>query len=128
DEHLASALHHPAARLQFAFIEDDEELKRAIEDPDFAAWRVFLHPEQRRYAERSWNGPVRLSGGAGTGKTVVLLHRARNLARRDPEARIVLTTFNKTLADALRRDLKILDPLLPIAENLGDPGVFISGV
>src|SRR4051794_16757264 len=97
DATLATALQHPAARLQFAFIEDDAELRRAIEDGDFEAWRVFLHPEQRRYAERSWNGPFRLSGGAGTGKTVVLLHRARSLARRSPDARIVLTTFNRTL-------------------------------
>ncbi|MDX8145021.1 3'-5' exonuclease [Lentzea sp. BCCO 10_0061] len=128
DSALATALHHPAARLQFAFIEDNEELRRAIEDTNFAAWRVFLHPEQRKYAERSWRGPFRLSGGAGTGKTVVLLHRARNLARKNPQARVVLTTFNKTLADAMQRDLKILDPTLPIAEKLGDPGIFVRGV
>lgn len=128
DAELAAALHHPAARLQFAFIEDNEELRRAIEDADFAAWRVFLHPEQRKYAERSWKGPFRLSGGAGTGKTVVLLHRARNLARKNPEARIVLTTYNKTLADALLRDLKILDSTLTIANKLGEVGILVRGV
>ena len=128
DEELAKALAHPAAKLQFAFIEDNDELRRAIEDGDFAAWRVFLHPEQRRYVEGSWGGSFRLSGGAGTGKTVVLLHRARQLAHRDPEARILLTTFNKTLADGLRRDLKTLDPSLPIAANLGAPGIFVRGV
>lgn len=128
DSQLAKALHHPASRLQFASIEDNEELRRAIEDGDFAAWRVFLHPEQRRYAERSWSGPFRLSGGAGTGKTVVLLHRARMLAKKDPSARILLTTFNKTLADSLQRDLKILDPTLPFAEKLGDAGIFIRGI
>lgn len=128
DDALAVALHHPAARLQFAFVEDNDELRRALEDADFAAWRVFLHPEQRKYAERSWKGSFRLSGGAGTGKTVVLLHRAKNLALRNPDARIVLTTYNKTLADALLRDLKILDPLLPIADKLGDPGIVVKGV
>lgn len=128
DTVLAKALQHPAARLQFAFIEDNEELRRAIEDSDFAAWRVFLHPEQRRYAERSWGGSFRLSGGAGTGKTVVLLHRARALAKRKPSARILLTTFNKTLADALQGDLKILDPSLPLADKLGDSGILIRGV
>lgn len=128
DAALAAALHHPAARLQFAFIEDNEELRSAIEDADFAAWRVFLHPEQRKYAERSWKGPFRLSGGAGTGKTVVLLHRARNLARKNPQARIVLTTFNKTLADTLLRDLKILDPTLTIADKLGEVGILVRGV
>lgn len=128
DAALAAALHHPAARLQFAFIEDNDELRRAIEDADFAAWRVFLHPEQRKYAERSWKGSFRLSGGAGTGKTVVLLHRARNLARKNPDARIVLTTYNKTLADALLRDLKILDPTLSITDKLGEVGIFVRGV
>lgn len=128
DAALAAALHHPAARLQFAFIEDNEELRRAIEDADFTAWRVFLHPEQRKYAERSWKGSFRLSGGAGTGKTVVLLHRARNLARTNPDARIVLTTYNKTLADALLRDLRILDPTLTIADKLGEVGIFVRGV
>ncbi|MGH3640763.1 MAG: 3'-5' exonuclease, partial [Mycobacterium sp.] len=128
DATLATALQHPAARLQFAFIEDDAELRRVIEDADFEAWRVFLHPEQRRYAERSWNGPFRLSGGAGTGKTVVLLHRAQNLARKRSDARVMLTTFNRTLAEALQRDLKILAPSLPIAEKLGAPGVFVTGV
>ncbi|MFC6287577.1 3'-5' exonuclease [Nocardioides sp. GCM10027113] len=128
DEQLARALHHPAARLQFAFVEDDADLRRAIEDNDFAAWRVFLHPEQRRYAERSWNGPFRLSGGAGTGKTVVLLHRARHLARKDPDARILLTTFNKTLAEALQRDLKVLDPTLRTVDKVGQPGILVRGI
>lgn len=128
DSALEEALYQPASRLQFAFIEDDEELRQAVEDENFAAWRVFLHPEQRKYAERSWNGSFRLSGGAGTGKTVVLLHRARNIARRNPDARIVLTTFSKTLAETLQRDLKLLDPSLTLVKNLGDPGVFIRGV
>ncbi|WP_027860123.1 UvrD-helicase domain-containing protein [Marmoricola sp. URHB0036] len=128
DATLAKALTHPASRMEFAFVEDDAALRRAIEDADFEAWRVFLHPEQRKYVERSWNGPFRLSGGAGTGKTVVLLHRARRLAREHPEARILLTTFNKTLAEAMQRDLRVLDPALAIAERLGEPGVLVRGV
>lgn len=128
DEELLQALQHDAAKLQFAFIDDDEELRKAIEDDDFAAWRVFLHPEQRRYATRSYNGAFRLSGGAGTGKTVVLLHRARVLARRNPNARILLTTYNTVLADALKTDLRRLDASIPIAPRLGAPGVYIAGV
>lgn len=128
DERLLAALQHPAAQMQFAFIEDDDELRRAIEDSDFAAWRVFLHPEQRRYATATYNGPFRLSGGAGTGKTVVLLHRARHLARQNPQARILLTTFTKNLADAMKADLRRLDPTLPLARRLGEPGVFVSGI
>src|SRR5690606_29456602 len=72
DDALLDALRHPAARMTFAFVDDDEELRAAIEDEDFGRWRVFLHPEQRSYATRDRNGAFRLSGGAGTGKTVVL--------------------------------------------------------
>ena len=128
DEELRQALDHPAARLQFAFIEDDEDLRRVIEEGDFAAWRTFLHPEQRRYAEADTSGPFRLSGGAGTGKTVVLLHRARHLHRKNPAARIVLTTYSRTLAESLVQNLRILDPELQLAGSLGESGVVVLGV
>ena len=98
-DRLVEGLRHPAAQMSFAWIEDNAELRRVIEGGDFGAWRVFLHPEQRKYAKRSYSGPFRLSGGAGTGKTVVLLHRARMLARREPDSRILLTTFTTNLAD-----------------------------
>ena len=114
--------------MQFAFIEDDEELRRVIEGGDFAAWRTFLHPEQRKYVEADHNGAFRLSGGAGTGKTVVAIHRARRLARENPDARIILTTFNATLAQGLKADLAALDPGLPIAEKPGDRGVYVGGI
>lgn len=64
DEQILEALKHPASQLQFAFIEDNEELRRVIESGDFGAWRTFLHPEQRKYADANQNGSFRLSGGA----------------------------------------------------------------
>jgi superfamily I DNA/RNA helicase len=128
DTKLVEALRHPAAQMQFTFIDDTKELRRVIEGGDFGAWRVFLHPEQREYAERPRNGSFRVTGGAGTGKTVVLLHRARHLARKDPHARIVLTTFTRALAENLRRDLERLDPDLPFATKLGEPGILVRGV
>ncbi len=97
---LLESLKRPASQMQFTFVDDDEELRRVIEGGDFGAWRVFLHPEQRAYATRTYQGPFRLTGGAGTGKTVVLLHRARGLAE-DTDARIILTTFTRTLAGML---------------------------
>src|ERR1022692_4119566 len=120
-ERLVRGLRHPAAPISFAWIEDNDELRRVIEGGDFAAWRVFLHPEQRKYVNRSYNGPFRLSGGAGTGKTVVLLHRTRSLAKRDPASRVLLTTFTTNLADQLRTDILRLDPALPLASGLGEP-------
>lgn len=128
DADLLRSLQRPAAQAQFAFIEDQEELRRVIDTGDFGAWRIFLHPEQRRYVERTYSGPFRLSGGAGTGKTVVIVHRARALARRSPEARIVLTTFTKNLAESLSDSLSQLDPRIPQTKTLGAPGVYIAGV
>jgi superfamily I DNA/RNA helicase len=128
DEKLLQGLRRPAAQISFTYIEGSEELRRVIEGGDFGAWRVFLHPEQRSYAERTYRGPFRLSGGAGTGKTVVVLHRARNLAGRDPRARILVTTFTTNLADAVRTDLRRLQPDLLQANKLGDPGLYVTGI
>ncbi|AMO59910.1 ATP-dependent DNA helicase, UvrD/REP family [Mycolicibacterium phlei] len=128
DQQIIAALERPASKMQFAFIEDNEELRRVIEGGDFAAWRTFLHPEQRKYVESDFSGAFRLSGGAGTGKTVVAIHRARRLSRDNPNARIVLTTFNSTLAQGLKTDLKALDPDVRIAERPGDPGVYVGGI
>jgi superfamily I DNA/RNA helicase len=128
DSALLDSLKRPAAQTQFAFIDDQDELRRVIESGDLKAWRTFLHPEQRRYVDATFSGPFRLSGGAGTGKTVVLIHRARALARRAPTARIVLTTFTTNLADALREGVTELDPSLAPAAHLGGPGVFAAGV
>jgi superfamily I DNA/RNA helicase len=128
DADLLRSLKNPGAQAQFAFIDGQEELRRVIDEGDFGSWRVFLHPEQRRYIERSYSGPFRLSGGAGTGKTVVLIHRARALARRQPQARIVLTTFTTNLAESLRDGLAQLDPKVPQAATVNEPGVHVAGV
>lgn len=129
EEKIKEALEHPATRMQFTFVgENPEELKQVIDEGDFDAWRTFLHPEQRIYAERHYNGSFRLSGGAGTGKTVVLLHRARMFAVEEPQARIVLTTYTTTLADALETGMLKLDPHLGRASAPGKAGLLIAGV
>jgi superfamily I DNA/RNA helicase len=128
DEQIIEALDRPASKMQFAFIEDNDELRRVIEGGDFAAWRIFLHPEQRKYVESDTSGAFRLSGGAGTGKTVVAIHRARRLAKSNPKARIVLTTFNTALADGLKADLTALDPDVTVADKPGDEGVYVGGI
>ena len=92
---------HPDAQRRFRVMTDVEELQRALEYP-WEQWTVFLHPAQRSIVERHFNGPARVSGSAGTGKTVVALHRAAHLARAHPDARVLLTTFSDTLANALR--------------------------
>lgn len=127
DSDILASLGHPASRMQFARVEGIEELRRVIEEGSFGEWRVFLHPTQRKWAERRWNGAFRLAGGAGTGKTVVALHRARMLAKADPQARIVLTTFTVNLAQELTRSMERLDPVIPQV-GLGEPGIHICSL
>ena len=128
DAALVRAFDRPAARRQFHYVDNQDELRRVIEAGDFGQWTVFLHPTQQHYVDANYKGAFRLTGGAGTGKTVVLLHRARRLARANPQARIVLTTFTRALASMLRRDLGRLDSALPLANGLGEPGIYIAGV
>lgn len=95
---------HPDAQRRFRVMTDSEELARALEFP-WDKWTVFLHPSQRQLVERDYNGPARVAGSAGTGKTVVALHRAVWLGDTYEESRILLTTFSDTLANALRSSL-----------------------
>lgn len=97
---------HPDALRRFRVVENVEELEQALSYP-WDRWIVFLHPSQRELVERSFAGPARVAGSAGTGKTVVVLHRARRLAQ-DPQARVLLTTFSEPLAFSLERKLQIL--------------------
>jgi hypothetical protein len=97
---------HPDAGRRFRVMENVNELRAALEAP-WERWAVYLHPAQREYVDRDFNGPARVIGSAGTGKTVVALHRAVRLAQ-DPEARVLLTTFNAGLAEGLARKLPLL--------------------
>ena len=132
DADIIAGLHRRAARTEFAWLETDEDLRRAIEGLTFAQWQLFLHPQQRALVDRRTNGPMRVSGGAGTGKTVVTVHRAAALAERDAEAgdevRILLTTYTRNLADDLRRQVAQLAPTLPFAERIEEPGLLVSGL
>ena len=105
---FAAALTRDETRSRFVVIDDDRELEEMFSAP-LERWRVFLHPSQRRLVERDWNGPVRVLGGAGTGKTVVAMHRARWLARHLPEGeRILFTTFTRNLAADIENNLRAI--------------------
>ena len=109
---------HPDALRRFRAMSSQEELRRALEYP-WEKWTVFLHPAQRQVVERSYRGPARVSGSAGTGKTIVALHRAVYLARSHPNARVLLTTFSSALVDALRaRVVRLIANEPKIAERL----------
>ncbi len=130
---IETALQHPASRMQFVVVteENDDEL-RAMLESDFKYWRTFLHPEQRAVAYREqWNGSFRLSGGAGTGKTVAAIHRAAFLASRPGGARVLLTTYTTTLAKHLENDLVQLAGPGRVGKGAGtlEPGtVRVAGV
>jgi superfamily I DNA/RNA helicase len=98
---------HPDAQRRFRVMRNVEELERALDYP-WDKWSVFLHPAQRQLVERDYKGPARVAGSAGTGKTIVALHRAAYLLRKHSDARILLTTFSEPLASALRAKLQRL--------------------
>ncbi len=109
---------HPDSQRRFRVVADVEELTQALDYP-WEKWAIFLHPAQRQMVEKDYNGPARVSGSAGTGKTIVALHRAVFLARKHPDARVLLTTFSDTLANALRTKLRRLISNEPrLAERL----------
>ena len=97
---------------------DVDELERALSAP-WEKWITFLHPAQREWVERDYSGPARVSGSAGTGKTIVALHRAVFLARKHPDSRVLLVTFSEPLASALHQQLRLLISSTPrLAERL----------
>lgn len=104
---VADPFEHPDALRRFRAVKDADELAAALAFP-WEKWTVFLHPAQREAAYRLYGGPARVTGSAGTGKTIVALRRAAHLARANPDARVLLTTFSPTLADLLRRKLRVL--------------------
>ncbi|WP_296711606.1 UvrD-helicase domain-containing protein [Rhodoblastus sp.] len=106
---IASPFAHPDALRRIRLISDQEELEQALEFP-WEKWGVFLHPSQRTLVERSFSGPARVAGSAGTGKTIVAIHRAVRLARETPEARVLLASFSGPLAAELAKKVLVLAP------------------
>jgi hypothetical protein len=116
DAKFDQALTSPDSRRRFWVVDDDGTLEAMLEAP-LEKWRVFLHPSQRRLVERHSNGPVRVLGGAGTGKTVVAMHRAKWLAEHladsaeEAPGRVLFVTFTRNLAADIEANLRRLCPL-----------------
>ena len=110
---VLQALKRPETRKSFHVVENESELNEMMLNASLEAWRIFLHPTQRKIVERDWNGPVRVLGGAGTGKTVVAMHRAKWLLENrlvEPRQKILFTTFTRNLADDIRENIDRLVP------------------
>ncbi|MEU4836857.1 UvrD-helicase domain-containing protein [Nocardia testacea] len=101
---LDAAIARSAGRI--LLVEGPEELMAVFADP-FALWRIYLHPAQQSIVDAVYSGPARVTGGPGTGKTVVALHRARRLAQRG-DGKVLVTTFSSTLADSLEDGILML--------------------
>ena len=103
---MATALDNPVTQMKFLVVEGEEELKAAMNAP-LDKWRIFLHPSQRKIVSQKYKGPAKVLGGAGTGKTVVAMHRAHFLASlcADNE-RILFTTFTANLAQDIKENLR----------------------
>lgn len=107
---FATALARAGSQRGFKVVDDHDDLQAMLDRP-LAQWRIFLHPTQSRLVAQNANGPVRVLGGAGTGKTVVLMHRARHLVKSvfsAPGDRLLVTTFTRNLAIDLKQNLRYL--------------------
>lgn len=105
-EDFAAALQSDSSKKSFVIVDGEEELKRIMAEP-LEKWRIFLHPTQRRIVNRDYSGPARVLGGAGTGKTVVAMHRAKRLAGElDQGKKVLFTTFTRNLADDIKENLR----------------------
>ena len=105
-DNYADALERAQSKARFVVPESEEELVAMLNAP-MEKWRVFLHPSQRKIAFGIKNGAVRVLGGAGTGKTVVAMHRARWLAQQavNSDKHILFTTFTRNLAVDIQENL-----------------------
>ena len=103
---LATALETPESQKSFVIVDGEDELRGIMAEP-LEKWRVFLHPSQRKVVQKNFSGPARVLGGAGTGKTVVAMHRAKYLASKlGDKDRILFTTFTANLANDIKENLR----------------------
>lgn len=107
---LGTALQNADTKRRFVTLKSQDDLTSILNAP-LAKWRVFLHPSQEKLVGKRFNGPARVLGGPGTGKTVVVMHRTRHLARevfKEKTDRILFTTKMANLAENIEENLRSL--------------------
>jgi superfamily I DNA/RNA helicase/mRNA-degrading endonuclease RelE of RelBE toxin-antitoxin system len=104
---LVDALHTSQSQRSFVIVNNDEEMVKIMSAP-LEKWRVFLHPSQKKIVTKDFNGSAKVLGGAGTGKTVVAMHRAKWLAGKSGKDRILFTTFSSSLARDILDNLRTI--------------------
>lgn len=100
-----------APNFDLVLVEGEEELKKILSGP-LEEWRIFLHPKQKELVTWKTKGPMSVTGAAGTGKTVALMHRAVHLARglQDSSASALITTFTTNLPVTIKHLIRRLAP------------------
>ncbi|XZE21757.1 UvrD-helicase domain-containing protein [Pirellulaceae bacterium SH449] len=116
----ADPFSHPDAQRRFRVLDNADESAAALDAP-WEKWIVFLHPAQRGFVDRRFNGPARVSGSAGTGKTVVAIHRAAESLKSN-QGHVLLTTFSSELPKSLRQKVKLLVGNERLSPHLPEPG------
>lgn len=94
-------------RRRFVELTDDEDLQRIL-DNDMDKWQLFLHPSQQKLVDADYKGTMKVSGGAGTGKTVAALHRLKHLCE-NPNTKVLFTTYTRTLKENIDELIKKMD-------------------
>ncbi len=94
---------------RFIFLEDLQEadFQKLISTYSWYGWMLFLHPKQREVVNADFNGPARLLGVSGSGKTCVAVKRAIRLANEYPKEKILITTINVALADLIKNLIQV---------------------
>ncbi len=93
-------------KRRFVELTDDDALQRIIEQ-GMDKWQIFLHPSQRKLVYADYKGTMKVSGGAGTGKTIAAIHRLKHLCET-PGANVLFTTYTRTLSDNLAESIEKL--------------------
>lgn len=121
DESIGGLMHRDAKR-RFYMTSTDDELMRIIEENNFEKWQLFLHPTQEKIVCKHFNGPALIEGAAGTGKTIVGIHRAvylaQNVYKKQDNKRIVVCTFSKKLAIDIEKRVQVLIDQKNIENNI----------
>ena len=105
--HLAEVVN-----MDLVLVEGEEHLQEILSE-DIEAWRIFLHPYQRKLVEWNVKGPMKINGAAGTGKTVALMHRAVWLAKQlGDKEKVLVTTYTTNLAVTIKALIEDMAPEL----------------
>lgn len=116
EEATPSSLDATVSGDEVMLVEDVDPIlfEHFVRTASYEKWMMYLHPSQRSFANRDFNGPAKLTGVSGSGKTSVLIHRAIRLARLYPGEKVLVLTLNRALS-------RMIHDLVSLAMGEGTP-------